>query len=209
MAAIGTRAWEAVTFLDESLTIKPARAGDEFELAGDDVGHLRILQERCERMADERGLLLVAWCDGKAVGHIYLWWEPADEAELRKRLTDVPLLMNLWVHKSWRRRGIGTDLVKRAEQELRKRAHRRVALGVELDNKTAIKFYLGRNYDPWPYGDLKTHYDEFTPDGHHEIGAEVCAVYMKELGLLHIFRHQLRAVVRRFAKSDEGAVLTV
>lgn len=82
-----------------------------------------------------------------------------------------------------------------------------VALGVELHNKVAIKFYMGRNYDPWPYEDLKTHYDEFTADGRHEIGEEICAVYMKELGLLHIFRHQLRAVVRRFAKSDDGAAL--
>jgi hypothetical protein len=65
-------------FLDENVTIKPARAGDELELAGDDVSHLRILQERCERMADGRGLLLVAWCGEKAVGHIYLWCEPAD-----------------------------------------------------------------------------------------------------------------------------------
>jgi GNAT superfamily N-acetyltransferase len=167
--------------LDESVTIEPARAGDERALAGDDVSHLRILQERCERMAGTRGLLLVAWCGANPVGHIYLWWEPADEAELRERLPDVPLLMNLWVHKDWRRRGIGTDLVQAAERELRTRAYRKVALGVELDNKVAIKFYLGRHYEPWPYEDLKTHYDEFTADGRHEIGEEVCAVFVKEL----------------------------
>jgi ribosomal protein S18 acetylase RimI-like enzyme len=117
--------------------------------------------------------------------------------------------MNLWVHKDWRRRGIGTDLVKQAERELRKHAHRKVALGVELDNKAAIRFYLGRHYDPWPHEDLKTHYDEFMADGSHRIGEEICAVYTKDLGYLHRFRHQLRAVVRRFAKSDQGGVLTV
>jgi GNAT superfamily N-acetyltransferase len=196
--------------LDENprLSIKPAKEGDELELAGDDVSHLRILQERCERMADGRGLLLVAWCDEIAVGHIYLWWEPADEPELRERLKNVPLLMNLWVRKDRREQGIGTALVHEAENQLRARAHRRVALGVELDNRVAIKFYLGRNYYPWPHADLKTHYDEFKADGSHVIGEEVCAVYLKNLGFLHIFRHQLRAVVRRFAKNDDASVLT-
>jgi hypothetical protein len=78
-----------------------------------------------------------------------------------------------------------------------------VALGVELDNKIAIKFYLGRDYYPWPHKDLMTHYDEFMADGTRTVGEEICAVLMKDLGLFQI----LRSVLRRRAKSGRGALL--
>jgi GNAT superfamily N-acetyltransferase len=127
------------------------------------------------------GQLLLAEIGGRPVGHIYIWREPADEEQLRACLPDVPLLMNLWVHKDFRRRGIGTRLVEAAEHRLLEAGHGQVALGVEPDNNPAVGLYIKALYDPWPHEDLKTHYDAFNADGTHEVRWEICAVLVKDL----------------------------
>jgi ribosomal protein S18 acetylase RimI-like enzyme len=164
------------------LSINHARPGDEYELAGEDASHVAILKERLDRVAAKKGELLVARWRRKAIGHIYLWLEPADEEELRKRLSDTPLLMNLWVRKNFRRKGVGTALVTRAERRLRKLGHHQVALGVETSNHAAVNLYTRHRYQEWGEGELKTHYDEFHADGSQTLGWEICAVYTKQLG---------------------------
>jgi GNAT superfamily N-acetyltransferase len=166
---------------NDDVVVGPADAAELAALAGADVSHLGLLEERWERVTAGNGALLVAEVGGAAVGHVYLWWEDADERELREHLPGVPLIMNLWVRRDQRKRGVGTALIRSAEWMLRRRGHRRVALGVDVGNTVALKFYLGRGYYGWPHEDIKTHRDEFGEEGKGEPTWEVCAVLMKEL----------------------------
>jgi GNAT superfamily N-acetyltransferase len=188
------------------LSINHARPGDEHELAGEDASHLGLLRERLQRVADGKGDLLVARRRRKAVGHIYLWREEADEPEIREYLPDTPLLMNLWVRKDCRRKGVGSALVVKAERQLKKLSCQQVALGVETENTPAIELYRRRGYRKWQWGELKTHYDEFHPDGSQTLEWEICAVYVKDLGPSIVER--LLAFGRKAKdSSDRSAVL--
>lgn len=168
-------------YTQRRLVIRKACAGDLPALADADAGHLGMLLERLGRQDDAKGVLLVATVDRRPVGHVYLWWEPADEEELRVLRPGVPLLMNLWVHQAWRGRGIGTVLTRAAEAGLFRRGFRRIALGIDPGNVDASRLYLRLDYHPWEHLDLKTHFDEFHEDGTHVVRWETCAVLEKEL----------------------------
>src|SRR4051812_4589161 len=147
------------------LDVRPASASDLTALATDDETR-GLLADRLRRVAAGLpGELLIACLGELPIGHIYLWEEPADETEIREYLPGVPLIMNLWVQPVHRRQGIGTRLMRVAEDRLRARGHKNVALGVDPDNKDAIRLYLSLDYFPWPYADIKTHRDHFLPDG--------------------------------------------
>jgi GNAT superfamily N-acetyltransferase len=146
------------------------------------VTQVNLLRDRLRRRELDKGELLVASHRDGVAGHIYIWLEEAEEPELRKALPKVPLLMNLWVREQCRRKGIGTELITEAERWLWVRGHRQVALGVDPSNVDAVRLYLGLNYDPWPYRDIKTYGKKFLPTGETIRYPEFCSVLLKELG---------------------------
>jgi ribosomal protein S18 acetylase RimI-like enzyme len=178
--------------------IRPANENDLFAFAGD-PDTFGLLSDRLRRRAEKgplrvenaegqpgdllvsKGELLVAFADGEVVGHVYIWDEPADEQVLRELCPHTPLIMNLWVRVDRRRHGVGSLLMDEAEEWLRRRGHHSVALGVDTDNKVAMKLYLGRDYDPWPHADIKTHRDHFRADGSSFVTWEACAIFLKDL----------------------------
>lgn len=163
------------------LEVRRASAGDVFALAAD-AETKGLLNERLRRTAaGHRGELLIAHRHERPIGHIYLWEEPADEPEIRQRLPRVPLIMNLWVQPDHRRQGIGTRLMIRAENLLRTRGHGIVALGVDTENKDAIRLYQNLCYSRWAHPDIETHRDHFLPNGQHRVTWESCAVFVKNL----------------------------
>jgi GNAT superfamily N-acetyltransferase len=80
------------------------------------------------------GALLVAWLDGWPVGDVFLDRGPAEEPQVRRWLPGVPRLNHLEVLGPLQRRGIGSALLRAGEATARKLGHRRVALGVGVDN---------------------------------------------------------------------------
>jgi GNAT superfamily N-acetyltransferase len=162
------------------LRIRPA------DLEGGDVEHLiRVFgqldyfQDRASRQKAGQGALLIAWTGDLPVGDAYLWWQQAEEPEIRAHLDGVPLLTHLEVREDLRSRGIGGELINRAEQELSERGHRRVALAVEQSNERAVRLYERCGYREWKYG--KVHcapYDDGSAASH---SAEVCRVFVKDL----------------------------
>ncbi|WP_344615897.1 GNAT family N-acetyltransferase [Dactylosporangium salmoneum] len=126
------------------------------------LGDAEMFADQLRRQAEGLGQLLVAWVGGLAVGVVYLRWEPADEPEIRRHLHAVPLLRHLEVHPEWRKRGVGSRLLREAEARLAGRGFRRVALGVAPDNFPAISLYRKQGYEKWPQPDVKTAIDEFS-----------------------------------------------
>ena len=166
--------------VSSGLQIGPATAEDLSVLSHVFPRHV-LLGDRLRRQHDDRGLLLVAWQDGVPVGLIYLWWEPAEEPELRKYLPDVPLLMHLEVHIGRRNAGIGSALVRAGESLLHRAGHRRVALGVRPSNGGAARLYRRLGYVNWPHGDIETSYETVNEAGEMVRGREMCQILTKEL----------------------------
>jgi GNAT superfamily N-acetyltransferase len=127
-----------------------------------DMPQQELLADRLLRQARGDGQLLVMRDNGRPIGMVYLWREPADEPEIREHLPGVPLIMHFEVLKEYRGNGIGTRLLRHAEQRLRDAGHSRVALGVNPKNRDAIRLYLRHGYRQWPYGDVTTDGDEYS-----------------------------------------------
>src|SRR5262245_49412305 len=129
------------------------------------LGQPHFFAERLGRQREGRGILLVAWLDTTPVGDLYLWLEPAEEPEISERLQGVPLLNHLEVHEKYQNQGIGTELIAEAEALLRRHGHRRVALGVALDNLDAMRLYLRLGYVEWPFPPVRTTYEVVSDNG--------------------------------------------
>lgn len=93
-------------------------------------------------------LILKAEMDGRIVGVGLVRWGRAHEVRVRRRLWGVPQLYHFQVREDYRRRGIGTALLRAAEDILRQRGYTRVLLGVDLSNKDAFRLYERRGYVP-------------------------------------------------------------
>src|SRR2546423_10342489 len=105
------------------------------------LGQERYFADRLARQDSGRGMLLVALLDGRPVGDVYLWLEPAEEADVRRYLPGVPLLGHLEVLPELRGRGIGTEVMRVAEERLRRLGHQRGGLGVGMGKHPAAPPY--------------------------------------------------------------------
>jgi GNAT superfamily N-acetyltransferase len=119
-------------------------------------GQKRYFNDRLDRQHRDRGVLLVAWLNGKPIGNVYLWLERAFEEEVVTRLPGVPLLSHLEVLFEYRKRGVGTALVQKSEEGLIARGFERVALSVGRENKDARRLYHDLGYTEWEYGPVNT-----------------------------------------------------
>ncbi|MEV0561535.1 GNAT family N-acetyltransferase [Dactylosporangium sp. NPDC050588] len=144
------------------------------------LGGASFVAERQRQLAGDGGVLLAAWHEAEAVGCVYISFEAADEAELRERLPGTPVLHRLLVVEHLRRQGIGRHLMQAAESLARERGCARLALGLDLDNIDAERFYRGLGYTEWPYGLLDTFYIA-TIDGREVRVPEQCRVMEKRL----------------------------
>jgi GNAT superfamily N-acetyltransferase len=111
------------------------------------------------------GVLLVAWFDGWPVGDVFLDRGPAEEPEIRRWLPGVPRLNHLEVLGPLQRRGIGTALLRAGEATARRLGHRRVALGVGVDNPDARRLYQRLGYADWGHGSIVGTYQDRDRDG--------------------------------------------
>jgi GNAT superfamily N-acetyltransferase len=127
------------------------------------------------------GVLLVAWLDGWPVGDVFLDRDPAEELEIRRWLPGVPRLNHLEVLGPRQRRGIGTALLRAGEATARKLGHRRVALGVGVDNPDARRLYERLGYADWGHGSIVATYQDRDRDGPPVTITETIDMLVKDL----------------------------
>jgi ribosomal protein S18 acetylase RimI-like enzyme len=129
------------------------------------LGQRHFFADCLARQRGGHGVLLVAWFDGRPVGDVLLSWEPADEPEVRRRLPGVPQLGHLEVLGPFRRRGIGTALIRAGEDTARRLGHERLVLGVGVDNAAARRLYERLGYVDWGHGTVVGTWQEHDHDG--------------------------------------------
>ena len=127
------------------------------------------------------GVLLVAWLDGLLVGDVFLALDPAGEPEVRRELPGVPRLVHLEVDGRVQRRGIGTALIHAGEASARRLGHRRLALGVGLDNPGARRLYERLGYADWGRGTIVGTWQDHDHDGPPVTHSEVLDMLVKDL----------------------------
>jgi GNAT superfamily N-acetyltransferase len=109
--------------------VRPASDADLATLVAA-LGERHWFADRLARQRRGGGVLLVAWLDGRPVGEVFLECEPAKEPEVRRHLPGVPRLDHLEVPGPFQGRGIGTALIRAAEDTARRLGHERITLGV-------------------------------------------------------------------------------
>ena len=159
------------------------RPGSEADLATlvAVLGERHWFTDRLARQRDGGGVLLVAWLDGRPAGDVYLDCGPAEEPEVRRHLPGVPRLDHLEVPGPLQRRGIGTALIRAAEDTARRLGHQRIALGVGLDNPNARRLYERLGYADWGHGTVVGTWVEHPDDGPPVTLSEVCDMLVKRL----------------------------
>lgn len=116
---------------------------------------------RFARQVAGTSTFLVAWLDDRPVGTGEVLWSGCWEPEVRTVLADCPEINGPDVAEAVRSRGIGTALIRHAEQLAVERGRRSIGLGVdEHGNPRAAALYTRLGYRPviryvghWSYTD--------------------------------------------------------
>lgn len=118
---------------------------------------------------------LVAWIDGKAVGHVLLKWLESPALSVQGLLEECAEVEDLYVAQDRWRQGIGTALLARCEDAAREHDVGKIGLAVGVENHPALGLYRARGYSETAGGPFET--VSPTVDG----ATELCVYLTKEL----------------------------
>lgn len=166
------------------LAVRPMRP-DDLDAVVAAMGQREFFTKRLGLHATGHGIMLIAvdWSEGlggRVRGDVYVWFAAADEDVVRRHLPGVPVLNHLEVDPAYRGRGIGTELIRAAERLVTRHGHRRVAIGVGVDNPRARALYERLGYREWVHGLVDTSYETHLPDGSVRRFPETIAILVKE-----------------------------
>jgi GNAT superfamily N-acetyltransferase len=108
-----------------------------------------VLQEVVRELIDDRhaGAVLVARCRGDVVGMLAASWQLAIHVPGR-----YATIQDLWVHRAWRSRSIGADLMTALVELARERGMSRIEVGLPRESFRAIDateaFYRNNGFQP-------------------------------------------------------------
>jgi GNAT superfamily N-acetyltransferase len=166
---------------DGPVEVRRASGADLGPLVAVFGGSRHFFGDCLARQRDGDGVLLVAWLDGRPVGDVFLARHPAEEPEVRRWLPGVPRLVHLEVAGELQRRGIGTALIRAGEDSARRLGHRRLALGVGVDNPGARRLYERLGYADWGHVTIVGTWQERDHEGPPVTHSEVLDTLVKDL----------------------------
>jgi GNAT superfamily N-acetyltransferase len=145
-------------------------------------GQTSFHAQRFDRQTAGTSTYLVAWLDGRPVANAEIRWNGCSAAEARQAVPNCPEINGLAVTETLRGGGIGTALIRRAEQLASERGVQRIGLGVDQDgNPRAAALYARLGYRPvvryldrWSFTDC---------DGEDRDIEDPCVFLAKELDL--------------------------
>ncbi|TXS45990.1 GNAT family N-acetyltransferase [Streptomyces sp. uw30] len=143
-------------------------------------GALSFHARRFARQQRGESTYLVAWLEGRPVGHVEMRWIGCDAPAVRTARPGCPEINGLGVWpEELRSRGIGTALVQAAETLARERGITVVGIGVAKDNPRAAALYARLGYEP-----LLDYHDRWSyegPDGALHDWVDACTFLVKDL----------------------------
>lgn len=110
------------------------------------TGGIPTMKPRYGRQREGVSTFLVAYLSDVPVGCGEILWQGAKEPEVRDRFPDCPEINGLAVVPERQSQGIGTKIIRVAEQLATLRGHHQIGLGVGEDNPRAAALYLRLGY---------------------------------------------------------------
>ncbi len=162
-------------------------------LAAEDLTHIQQAlppehpEAHVRRLGDQRAgrvTYLVAWADGRAVGHVLVRWGGATNPELRWLLDSRerhPYVEALLVHPAFRSRSVGSQILDAAEALVRERGMRRVGLAVAVENSRARALYERLGYRDPGIGQFANAWSYVDEAGNEVAASETCTYLVKAL----------------------------
>jgi GNAT superfamily N-acetyltransferase len=169
--------------MTDSILIRPVRTGDLprlerlFPQGGADKHARRFLRQQ-----NGTAVYLIAFLGEMPVGHVLLKWHGAqDEAVVSHRTVPCPDLEDLFVREAFRQRGIGTGLLKHAEQMTQQRGFPHIGLAAGLNNASARRLYERLGYRQAGIEPYTIRGIDFDDQGQMHTWEETCVYLIKDL----------------------------
>ena len=140
-----------------------------------------VHRKRLASQAEGEAVYLVAWQDDAPVGHLLIRWQGTDAEAVTAALPGCPDLSDIAVHPDRQSRGIGSQLMERAERLIAARGRRRVGLSVALDNVRARSLYERRGYSDAGLGEFRIRWPYLDDQGRERWCEETCIYLVKDL----------------------------
>jgi RimJ/RimL family protein N-acetyltransferase len=121
---------------------------------------------------------LVAWLDGKPVGHCNIRWDGSLEALWQESIR-VPEVNGLAASPEGK--GIGTALIRAAEATAFNRGYDSIGVGVSIENSRAQELYERLGYSAWEGGVVESIWRQFKPNGSVAMVPETLVYMTKSL----------------------------
>ena len=164
----------------EALQIRPLRR-DELAVVERDLR--RYPGKHRERLEGQRRgecVYLIAWFGARPVGHLNLRLRGKKLSE-RAHRAGAAQIEDLSVSPDYRRRGIATQLMKRAEVEASVRGFPALGLGVDVSNAPARALYRREGYKESGFGQFVISYPYLDENGVERQANETCTYLIKQL----------------------------
>jgi len=141
-------------------------------------------QKHSDRLIkQEKGMAiyLVAWSDSIPVGHVLLEWSGTSDEPMRSQLNYCSNLEDLFVVPQYRSKGVGSSLLRDAENRVNQNGYPQLGLGVAVDNTGARRLYQRQGYTDSGLGEYKTGGNYVDRDGNEQTWEEICNYWLKIL----------------------------
>ena len=137
--------------------------------------------ERYAQQRDGRLTYLIAWLDGIPVGHTMVRWTGATDAFVADRISGCAHVEDLFVMPELRSRGIGAQILARAERLSSERGFKQIGLAVGIDNPRARSLYERLGYMDTGFGVFEIGGSYRDIQGRQREWSEVCEYLVKRL----------------------------
>jgi GNAT superfamily N-acetyltransferase len=146
-------------------------------------GRIAKHAERFLRQLKWEAVYLIAWHRGQPAGHALLKWGGAqDEPVTRQSRVACPDIEDLFVLVELRSQGIGSQLIRFAEQLAWERGYTQIGLSVgATTNEPALRLYRQIGYQDAHLGEYTERGEYLGPQGQHHTWENICIYLIKDL----------------------------
>lgn len=149
---------------------------------GFDWASARRHRDRLARQREGKVVYFVAWLGDLPVGHGLLKWEGSEDEPIASGLDRCPNVEDLFVIPDQRSRGIGSQLLGRAERLAVRHGFPQIGLSVAVDNPRARSLYERRGYKDAGFSQYETRWSYLDREGRERQVRDLSYYLVKRLG---------------------------
>lgn len=143
---------------------------------------IKLHHNRHEIQENGEGVYLIAWHNDKPISHILVRWNGPDKDPSNIYPFPTPYLEGIGTQEAYRRKGVATRMIQKAEYMIQERGLHQVGLTVGSDdNPDARQLYEKLGYKDWEQGEFTISWEYKNKNGNEGKEFEVCIYMFKEL----------------------------